>query len=176
MDWPRSPTVSQIGSHSAQSPIAALALLTTTWTAAAAFDWPAANQAIFVPLAVPVWQRWSYGFWINGSTITSSNVDVGIYSIDGVRLASTGSVVMAGATNYQSSTLLSTVELPPGPYYLAMSCNNTTARGWGVSTPSVTEGRMAGLLQMASAFPLPATATFSQWASTGYPYFGIANF
>ena len=175
MDWPQAPIGARLGSYSPEAPIAVLSLITATWSAANVFDWPAANQAIFVPLAVPAWQKCVTGWWVNGSTITGSNVDVGIYSIEGVRLASTGSVAMAGASSYQSASFASIVELPPGPYYLAMACDGTTARGWGVSTPATNEGRIAGLLQMASAFPLPATATFAQWASTGYPCFGIAN-
>lgn len=131
-------------------------------TMAASITWPSANQATYIPFVLP----WPYTvnrvFWLNGSSVTTVNVDFGIYSGDGELLYSTGSTARAGASSVQYVTVATPMVLSPGPYYFGHSCSSsTTNRGGQGAVTGVTLPRMAlaGFLQEASALPLPATMT-----------------
>lgn len=123
--------------------------------------WPVANRAYYFPMWVP----WPYPvkriWWVNGTSVTTTNVDFGIYTIDGTRLYSTGSTVMAGASAAQYVTPSPDLILSPGRYYFALSDDSTTlGRGFfGNAAVSVSRCRRAGILQEDSALPLPATMT-----------------
>lgn len=140
-----------------------------------AFNWPAANQAIFVPFGLPhpyVCRRF---LWANGSTI-GSNMDAGLYALDGRKIISTGSVAQVGTSAMQTAApIQGDTLISPGLYFLALACDGTTLRGWGLSTITTNEGRIVNMRQQATAFALPATATFAQWASTGYPLIGMVQ-
>lgn len=137
-----------------------------------AFTW-VANLAVYVPVLIP----WPYTvrrvFWINGSTITSSNADFGIYTAEGTKIYSTGSTAMSGASAPQFVTPTE-FTLSPGAYYFAWACNNTTSRAYG-STTAANTLRMAGVLQQASAFALPATMTGASVSNAVYPLCGITR-
>jgi hypothetical protein len=135
----------------------------------ASHDWPSANLAVYTPLTLKYGYPLKTLVWMNGSTISASSKDCGIYNSDGQLICSTGSTALVGASVDQGVVLPNRVWLPPGRYYAALACNNTTARSWGMSTVTAIEGRLAGLLQEASAFPLPKVMTPVQWASTGFP-------
>ncbi|HVB24120.1 MAG TPA: hypothetical protein VNG51_19435 [Ktedonobacteraceae bacterium] len=81
---------------------------------------------------------------------------------------------MSGTYNIQLLTLTTTT-LGPGLYYMAMSCDNTTANfaiqqiGQSLKTP------YTGLAQMDSAFPLPASATFATLGQDQIPLFGLST-
>lgn len=116
----------------------------------------------------PVTLKYAYPvnrvFWINGSTITSTNVDMGIYTADGVRIYNTGSTAMSGASSVQYVTPSTTFVLAPGDYYFAWSCNNTTSRGMAFGG-AANAGRVLGLVeQTPGGFGLPATMTPVAWA------------
>jgi hypothetical protein len=103
-------------------------------------------------------------------------MDFGIYTADGSRLFSTGSTAMSGASALQYVAVGTPFILSPGLYYFAIDFEGTvTTRGWGVSTVTTTEGRLAGMLQQLETFPLPEKATFAAWASTGFPLCGITR-
>ncbi len=115
-------------------------------------------------------------WWVNGTTITSTSVDMGIYTFDGRRLYSTTPTAMVGASSVQYATLGTPLLLGPGRYYLAWACNNTTARAYATAIASVTQGRLDGFLQQTSAATLPATATFASYATVaGFPFCGITR-
>lgn len=136
------------------------------------------NIACFVPFSIP----FPYAlrrFWLfNGSTITSSSVDIGIYTIGGRRLASTGVIAQSGASAIQyAAPSAGALLLSPGDYYLAVVNNNATgtARMQALAGTAIA-GRSLGLLQMAAASPLPATATYAAWAQAfSVPFFGITR-
>lgn len=135
-----------------------------------------ANLAIYVPVLVP----WAYPvkrvFWINGSTITSSNADFGIYTVDGTRIYSTGSTALSGTSAAQYVTPSTSFVLSPGAYYFAYACDNTTARTLGAAgTAGADALRLTGCYQQASALPLPATATFASMANALYPFCGVTR-
>lgn len=101
--------------------------------------------------------------WQNGSTITSTNVDAGIYTFDGRRIYNTGSTVMSGANVPQYVTIGTPFVLAPGMYYFAWTCDNTTNRGMAFGGAILT-GRFIGLLEETTGgFGLPATMTPTAW-------------
>lgn len=174
-DFPRGETLPLFVSSIVQfSPVsAAQGYLASANTAA--FNWPAEKEIIYIPMSIP----WSYPvnrvFWANGSTVTSNN-DFGIYTKDGARLYSTGSTTAVGVSQCQFVTPGTPFVLAPGDYYFGLSMEGTvTNRAHGFSTVAAAEGRMVGLLQQLSTFPLPSTATFAAWASTGVPLCGITR-
>lgn len=117
-----------------------------------------ANEAVFTPLVLPWPVRVKRLFTINGATANGS-LDVGIYSAGGARIISSGSAAQSG-TNAPQFFDVTDFVLGPGSYYFAVVFNSTTAtlfRGSAV----VARVRQMGLAKMASAFPLPATATFA---------------
>ncbi len=128
--------------------------------------WPSANRAIFVPVVVSA-PITIVKMFIENATTVSGNVDVGIYTTEGVRLVSSGTTAHATANGLQIFDITDTL-LNPGLYYLAMAMDNTTAtpiRFFNNAAASVT--RAAGVLEMASAFVLPNPATF---AASSSPY------
>lgn len=140
--------------------------------APASSAWPAANRAIFVPFRLS--RPWPcVSAWLaNGATVAGTNhCDIGIYSEDGTRLASTGSTVTTGTNVIQRIALAAT--LGSGVYYMALALDSTETvfRSAFSSGPS----RASGTLQQAAAFPLPATATFAALASTYMPVFGLSS-
>lgn len=142
----------------------------------ASLTWPVANTAFYFPVEIP----WPYPvrrvFWVNGTSVTSTNMDFGIYTADGVRIYSTGSTGASGtsAPQYTSPTEFL---LAPGRYYFALADSSTTANrgGMGRTTSTVPQIRMAGVLQEASALPLPATMTPSAVANSMYALCGITR-
>lgn len=139
---------------------------------AAALTW-VANLAIYVPVLIP----WPYTvrrvFWVNGSTITTTNADFGIYTVDGTRIYSTGSTAMSGASAPQFVTPTE-FTLSSGAYYFAWTCSNTTSRATGAAAVTASQ-RLAGVLQQASALPLPATMTGAAVSNAVYPLCGVTR-
>lgn len=131
-----------------------------------------ANQAVYMPLVLP----WAYPvkrmFWFNGSTITTTNVDIGIYTIGGGKIFTAGATAQVGASaiQYVSCDFM----LAPGSYWLAWSCNNTTARAWGV-TLTAAQGAMLGLTSQGTAEPLPASLTPVTFGAPGPVLCGITR-
>jgi hypothetical protein len=127
-------------------------------------SWSVASVAVFVPILVRTPVTVYQLAWGNGPTL-GSNVDVGLY--DGTskaRLVSTGSTAQAGVSTLQAVDVADT-PVPVGLHYLAMVVDTTTGfvnRGQITSTPG---GRMCGMAQQASGFPLPSTATFAPLTS-----------
>lgn len=143
-----------------------------------AVTWPVGNQATYVPFYLP----WPYPvrrvFWFNGSSVASVNVDLGIFSSDGTQLYSTGSTARSGASVAQYVTPANPILLPPGAYYFGHSCDSTTASRGGMGATAgttVAHLALAGILQQASALPLPATMTPVTVANVNLPLVGITR-
>ena len=132
--------------------------------------WPTANLALFIPLYLPESITTTKLFWGNGDVV-SGNVDMGIYQTSGTRLASTGSTAQAGTSGPQSVALATT--LPTGTYYLALAMNNITGRMTRSTGVNVGLARAAGMMEQASAFPLPAAATFATLTTNYVPSLGL---
>lgn len=132
---------------------------------------------IYVPFVIPFQYPVRRVWWSNGSTITTSNADVGVYSLDGVRLCHSGTTALVGASAEQNVAIAETeILLDPGIYYLAYVCDSTTARVTGTSSYTTSQLRTCGVLQqtVASAL-LPTTMTPIAVANALYPTCGITR-
>lgn len=143
--------------------------------AIASITWPVANTAFYVPVALPCPYPVKRVFWINGST-ASLNMDFGIYTADGTLIYSTGSTAASGTSAPQYVTPTEFL-LAPGRYYFGLACSNTTANAGGQGNTSQTVGRLrlAGVLQQATALPLPATMTPAAVANSCLPICGVTR-
>lgn len=134
-----------------------------------------ANQAVYMPMSLP----WPYPvrrvFWINGSTNTTTNIDFGIYTPSGKLIYSTGSTAMGTVSVPQFVTPTTPFILPAGSYYFAWTCDNTASRAFGNVVTTAAIGAMSGLLSQASAFPLPASATFATYVTPGIVVCGVTR-
>lgn len=177
MDFPGQPQVPPIVStYSVYAPAGRGRQALGGTIAAGSIAWPAANRAIYVPMTLPgpcVVRRL---FWTNGSTVTGSS-EVGVYTRGGVRLCSTGLTAQSGASVLQFVTLGTPVYLDAGVYYLATQNDGTTNRMFGTVTPTVNQGRLAGLLQqdLGGGGVLPATMTPATLTAFAYPLAGIVQ-
>lgn len=84
--------------------------------------WPAANQAIYIPVSIPFYFPVARVFWVNGSTVTG-NKDFGIYTWDGAKIYSTGSTAESGASAVQYVSVSGGLVLAPGSYFFGISCS-----------------------------------------------------
>lgn len=122
--------------------------------------WYGAN----LPLAIPFRTQGDstvQAFGIhNGTGVLTDSFDMGIYSVGGARLVSTGATVFsAGANAWQWQSVAAT-PLAAGAYYLLIATNGVTA-GQFINCASVSGSATAlaflGCLDSATAqFPLPA--------------------
>ena len=149
----------------------------TGTTAPSATTW-VAKLVQYMPVSLPYPYYLQRFFWLNGSTVASTNVDMGIYTVGGQKLASTGSTGMSGASAIQYAAPTATMILAPGQYYLAWSCDNTTNRA-NTLTPTMTAatGELQGLLEETTgSFGLPATMTPVAYTRTfGAVFCGITR-
>lgn len=137
--------------------------------------WPSANRAMYVPFVVETPFLAQMMFVLNGTV--AGNVDVGIYNDEGKRIVSKGTTAQAGATLLQSFDITDTVLLP-GVYYMAMASDSASGQymRWSINASATTGAQMAasmGVLQQASAFVLPATATFAVAQDSYVPDIGL---
>ncbi len=129
--------------------------------------WPAANDALFIPfeVSVPITV-----VQIHLAIFTSSgNIDVGIYDSSGNRLVSAGSTVTA-AVGEQIFNITDTL-LQRGRYYAAIAIDNGTAAVPAYNALTTSLLAVYGLRKQATAFPLPATATFASPTAFYLPMF-----
>ncbi len=129
-----------------------------------------ANLAIFVPFSLTRPVRTTLLWTANGAAV-SGNMDVGVYDENGVKLISTGAIAQAGVSTLQTFVVAST-QFGPGRFYLALSHSDAIGRYYNAPAPAITL-KMAGVLQMAAAHPLPATANFATMAFAYLPAFGF---
>ena len=135
--------------------------------------YPTANTAIYIPFrtAVPLIATAMYIH--NGATV-SGNFDLGIYTDDGTRLVSSGSTAQSGISTLQVVDITDTLLGSGLVFYMAVSFDNTTATVGKIAISAV-RGRVVGIAEEASAFALPATATFAVFTQTMAPHIGITT-
>lgn len=138
----------------------------TTYTVSSV--WPSANRALYVPVQV-LKQITVYKMSIFNGSAVAGNFDLGLYDEAGTRLVSSGSTVQAGTNVPQVVDVADTV-LTPGTYWLAAASNSGSGQYFRASATSVGLN-LAGMREQASAFPLPATATFSAVSANYLPSF-----
>lgn len=134
--------------------------------------YPSANLAIYVPFRLTRPFIATAIILFNGGT-ASGNIDLGIYGKDGVKLVSTGSVAQSGTSQIQSVSITPT-ELGVGLFYMAVAMDNATGTIYrvGVNGPVPS---ILGMAEQASAFTLPASATFATSTQGVIPMMGITG-
>ena len=143
-------------------------------TAFGAWSTVGANTALFLPFELDRPYLVTQLYVINGPTV-SGNIDVGIYSADGTRLVSNGSVAQTGGGADQIFNITDTL-LGRGAFYLAVVLSSGTGELYRYAPTGTDNYRTWGALTQASAFPLPATATFAAPAALGYiPICGLTG-
>lgn len=160
------PSISTVTTNSILLPILGVSNNSTTSTA-----WTSANLAIYIPFTIAHPFTPSKMWWINGVTVGTNNVDVGIYDSQGNQLFHSGSTLTSGVSVSQSVSV-SSLTLQRGTYYFAMAMDGTTDVLAQISIGAVFS-RAFGVLQQATAFPLPATATFATMTAVRFPIVGV---
>ncbi len=127
--------------------------------------WPIANTARFFPVIVTEPFLATQMFVFNGTAV-SGNVDVGIYTSEGKLIVSMGTTAQSGTSAIQTFNITDTL-LNPDLYYIALALSNTTGTFLQHTFGDSQQTREIGVLQMASAFPLPASATFATSTRAG---------
>ncbi len=142
---------------------------------AASAVYPTANLAIFIPFAITNPITIVNLFAYNG-TVASGNIDIGIYDVAGTKIVSTGSTAQAGTSALQVIAPTST-QLGAGVYYMAIAMDNTTGTllRSNIAGQTVSLLKTVGMAQMATAFPLPAAATFETVSNAYIPLIGLST-
>ncbi len=134
-------------------------------------NWPGNSVAVIVPVIVVASITLTTAFYQGGNQgVGGANVDLGIYSFDLARLASTGNV--AGVNGFATPALTAAVTLTPGRYWIAMVSSNNAAT-YLASNLNANLHRFGGCQSMAAASPLPATLTLAAPQSF-MPLFGFS--
>lgn len=132
--------------------------------------WPSANLAIYVPVIVQhtvvVTKLW-YG---NGTTGTG-NYDIGLYDAAGTALLRKGSTAKP-TTGTEIVWDCTDTTLRAGLYYLALA-SDSGSDTFNRANPSQPVPGALGVYTEASAFTLPATATFAVSAGSYIPAIGM---
>jgi hypothetical protein len=143
--------------------------------AAASTAWPSANLAIFVPVRVPV-PVTVCKLAVGAGATAAGNFDVGIYDSAGNKLVSSGATAKGSSTEHIID--VTDTVIGPGVYYLALAADGTNnyimVTPAGTSPVPLQKTRLYGIVAMATAYTLPATATFA--ASTLEPFPSIAAY
>lgn len=132
--------------------------------------WPAANDALFIPLVLDRPVTVSRMFAANGN-VAGNAIDLGIYTADGALIVSSGSAAQSGTITLQFLDVTDTY-LSPGQYYMAAAANGTTATMRRFSTSIIIQ-QMLGVLKATSSFPLPTSVTFATVTATYVPIIGV---
>lgn len=117
-----------------------------------------ANMAYFIPIVVP--QKvtvYNMAAWIGATK--SGHIDLGVYDEFGNRLVSTGSTEVTTVSELMILSITAT-PLPPSVYFLAVAMDNGTMTLERQNIGPVIFA--SSCAQMATAFPLPSTATFAK--------------
>lgn len=129
--------------------------------------WPGANTAIYIPFRVSRLVVAQQIVLANGATV-SGNFDTGIYDAFGNQVVSSGATAHAGINTKQVVNITDT-PLGRGLYYLALSFDNATATTQRNNALNIGLASAMGVYNQATAYPLPAAATFASATSTYIP-------
>lgn len=139
----------------------------------------AANTLLAFPFMLEVQTTVYKGFAVTGSAANAgTNFEVGILDSAFNKIVSSGSVSQGGTNSVPVVADLTDTTLPPGLYYAAMSCDNTTTNRWTrwtVATIGTLKWQSLGCWKQASAGPgsFPTTATPADLTNTAFPVFGL---
>lgn len=173
-DFPRSPsfpgTMVMISTLGAQS----LGSMPIIGGGTSSNVWPGANRALYVPFRLTV--PFTFNSISTPLGTASGNLDLGVYSVDGTKIVSTGST--AAVANVNTISVTPTL-LGPGLFYFGMAADNTTLAVYSLlltgALSAVPLIRSVGCGQQATAFPLPSSIAFAANTGTIIPIIGISN-
>lgn len=136
--------------------------------------WPANDLAVYTPVSIPTPFTIARFMIANGGN-TTGNVDIGIYSIGGTRLLSTGSTARASGSAVQYIDVTNTV-FQPGHYYLALVGSSTTGTYMRSTFSSATRARLFGMLEeQLGATTLPSSMTAVAYTRTDVFHYGFTQ-
>ena len=127
--------------------------------------WPSANLALFVPVLVPQ-PVTVFRMTAGCGSGTGGNFDMGLYDSAGHLLVSSGATARSASS--EVSVDVTDTRVGTGLFYLALSTDGVAAM-YAAQALGVQKCRLLGFLQMASAYPLPSTATFAKCATDYIP-------
>lgn len=154
----RQPIPAVVASFGAEAISPAVMASTNNIAAITSGTWGTANRAVYCPFRLNEPLLIQKVAIFNGSSATG-NIDVGVYSENGTKIWSSGSTAQSG-TNAMQVFTPTAFRLPPGRYYMAAAFSSLS--GTITGRQFVLEiARICGFAIEASAFPLPATATFA---------------
>jgi hypothetical protein len=138
--------------------------------------WPAANLAIYVPILVFTNITVQKLFWLNGTVVASTTVDMALYSEDGqTKLAGTGATTQV-TNDVPQAVSITPITLVAGRYWLGLVCGNNTSgfrrytNGTGISAMQ----KAIGCQQQAlGSTAMPASVTFAAAANAYIPQMGL---
>jgi hypothetical protein len=146
--------------------------------AGASATWPASNRAIYMPVLVTE-DVTVVKLWMMNGAAVSGNVNMALYDSAGAQVPNSeiGSTAQAG-TNVIQEYNITDVALSAGQYYIAAVSDNTTGTVFRstLGTAGAAEVFQGwGVAEEASAFDLPATATFAALTDAFIPLMGIST-
>ena len=133
--------------------------------------WPAANLGLFLP--VFIYERVTvYEAYTATGTLTGGNLDIGIFSTGGTKLASTGSTARAAASSWQTVGMTDYV-WEPGEYYIGMVADDTS--NYLAHAPTAGKAQAVGMVEDASAWTAGFDSSVTYVTSTRafVPHFGF---
>lgn len=131
-----------------------------------------ANTACYVPFQLPMAYTVARAYLVNGGG-AAGNLDIGIYNQDFSLVAHTGSFAQSGTLTVQYQALAA--NLTAGNYYMAIVSDNAGATIFFTGNLSASLSRVSGILQQASAFPLPNPMVPVSPTTAFWPLFGITR-
>lgn len=141
-------------------------------TAPTSAAFPTANKIFYSPIRTPCPLVIAQLYAHNGAAV-SGNIEVGLYSADGRRLVTSGSVAQAGTSIAQTFDIADTL-IGEDVFYLAVSLDNTTGTLFRTAY-AVGLCQAAGMLtETTVSFGLPAIATWSAIADAYAPRMGVS--
>ena len=134
--------------------------------------WPLAKRVLYVPIRIPIPILVKQLYIGNGNTV-AGNFDVGVYSLDGTKIASSGSTAQSGTAQKQLVNVTDFL-LGRGAFYMALTMDGTSGFIQRNSITSVPSISAAGcLMEVTGSFGLPATASFGTWVDAWVPIMGL---
>ncbi len=146
-------------------------LVCSAHIASGATVWPAANRALYVPFEIYApCAALQIGFNV---AVQSGNLDVGIYDVAGNRIVSSGSTGVAAAGDQVVD--IADTTLPAAAYFLAMSCDNTTASFLAITLVAPVLQSIGVQQQALGSVTLPNPATFANPAAGYIPFMFVST-
>jgi hypothetical protein len=135
--------------------------------------WPSANLAILVPARLPQTIT-VYKLVVGAGATAAGNFDVGIYDAQGNLLVSSGSTAKGSSSEHLID--VTDTRVGPGVVYLALAADGTNnylaVVPTGTTPVPLQKVKLYGLLNVASAFPLPSSIAFAAASYAVIPAIG----